>query len=331
MSKTDHQNKKIEEQLKKLRAELDLLSNIMSGSTKGKSNTSDKARIDSKNKGNDRARGSKKTTGNNKPAENSSSASSHHGSENKHKGSSKKDKKSHSERKKRKKEDTKKGASTTSPLEKRMSERTLEVELQDSAQVPHKPSTTNGLSGGGTTGTAVSDANGASSNFTQESNRGADSVSDIFGLFDGEDMVTPEGVGYEVPPNYAAKSKLVYGDNLSMYTEGNRVLFKQVGKEPRERHQGEVTKEGDVWYVSVKGRQFVLSSAAMAFNNIEPGAKIWVLLPEDNENVPFATFDETATAEDISDANSKGSENSKKNATTLKDIPLDKMLDDDLR
>ena len=52
----------------------------------------------------------------------------------------------------------------------------------------------------------------------------------IEGVFDGQNMVGPDGKLYSVPANYASKSKLVEGDmmKLTISPDGS-FIYKQVG------------------------------------------------------------------------------------------------------
>src|SRR3989338_71121 len=66
------------------------------------------------------------------------------------------------------------------------------------------------------------------------------SVSDggkvIEGVFDGQNMVGPDGKQYPVPANYASKSKLVVGDVLKLtIAEDGSFIYKQIG--PIERRK----------------------------------------------------------------------------------------------
>jgi hypothetical protein len=61
----------------------------------------------------------------------------------------------------------------------------------------------------------------------------------IEGVFDGQNMIGADGQQYDVPANYASKSKLVEGDILKL-TIGNRgnFIFKQIKPIERERRVG---------------------------------------------------------------------------------------------
>lgn len=66
----------------------------------------------------------------------------------------------------------------------------------------------------------------------------------IEGVFDGQNMIGPDGKQYSVPANYASKSKLVEGDilKLTIATDGSFV-FKQIQPIERERLIGKLVKD----------------------------------------------------------------------------------------
>src|SRR3989344_3463282 len=58
----------------------------------------------------------------------------------------------------------------------------------------------------------------------------------IEGVFDGQNMVGPDGKLYSVPANYASKSKLVEGDLLKLtISPDGSFIYKQIGPVERER------------------------------------------------------------------------------------------------
>src|SRR3989338_7742790 len=62
------------------------------------------------------------------------------------------------------------------------------------------------------------------------------SVRVIEGVFNGEKMVGPDGLEYNMPANYASKSKLVEGDILKLtISQDGSFIYKQIG--PIERKQ----------------------------------------------------------------------------------------------
>ena len=61
----------------------------------------------------------------------------------------------------------------------------------------------------------------------------------IEGVFDGQGMVGADGVRYDVPQNYASKSKLVEGDILKLLVKSDgSYVFKQIGPVERRRLTG---------------------------------------------------------------------------------------------
>ena len=65
----------------------------------------------------------------------------------------------------------------------------------------------------------------------------------IEGVFDGENMIGPDGKQYSVPANYASKSKLVEGDILKLTITGSGTfVYKQIGPIERARIVGELER-----------------------------------------------------------------------------------------
>src|SRR3989304_4536345 len=50
----------------------------------------------------------------------------------------------------------------------------------------------------------------------------------VSGYFDGVYLIGEDGSKYEVPANYAAKSRIVFGDTLKMIEEDGKKLFKKI-------------------------------------------------------------------------------------------------------
>src|SRR3989344_7540515 len=66
----------------------------------------------------------------------------------------------------------------------------------------------------------------------------------IEGVFDGQNMIGPDGKKYSIPANYASKSKLVEGDilKLTIDTQGN-FIYKQIGPIERTRLIGTLVED----------------------------------------------------------------------------------------
>lgn len=116
-------------------------------------------------------------------------------------------------------------------------------------------------------------------------------VDGVIGEFDGMAMITKEGERYEVPANYAAKSKLVYGDVLKLIEEDGKKLFKQIERVNRKKVEGILTKKEGEWYMLTDRGAYRVSDAAAEYQNAVLNAEVTAYLPEDNPDAPFATID----------------------------------------
>lgn len=112
------------------------------------------------------------------------------------------------------------------------------------------------------------------------------------GYFDGLHMVTEEGEKVEVPVNYAAKSKLIFGDKLKLIEEEGKQVYKQIDKFPRQKVFGVLTKKEGKWYLISETNTYKISDAAAEFNQAQVNEKAYAVVPEGNLNVPYAALDE---------------------------------------
>ncbi len=125
----------------------------------------------------------------------------------------------------------------------------------------------------------------------QETRKDYSQVPGDEGVYDGFHLVKTDGTKIEVPANYAAKSRLVWGDTLKMIEEEGKKLFKQIAKSPRKRVEGVLNKKEGKWYVLAETGSYRVSDVAVDFNNLQIGDKVTILIPENNLNAPFATLD----------------------------------------
>lgn len=105
----------------------------------------------------------------------------------------------------------------------------------------------------------------------------------VDGVFDGESMIGEDGRKYQVPPNYASKSKLVEGDMLRLtITDNGRFIFKQKGPIERQRVMGTLTldEQQNEWRVIANGNKYKVLPASVSYYKGAPGDDIVVLLPE---------------------------------------------------
>ena len=104
----------------------------------------------------------------------------------------------------------------------------------------------------------------------------------VEGVFNGFAMVGEDGRQYQVPPNYASKSKLVQGDRLKLVIRSNgQFMYKQTSPVDRERQVGvlERNPEGDQYCVRVGERRYNVLTASVTYYRGREGDEAALLLP----------------------------------------------------
>lgn len=106
----------------------------------------------------------------------------------------------------------------------------------------------------------------------------------IEGVFAGDKMIGADGASYDIPPNYASKSKLVEGDILKLtVTSSGKFIYKQIGPIARKRMVGElaVDAEHDEYWVVADTNKWRILKASVTYFKGEPGNKAAFLIPQD--------------------------------------------------
>ncbi len=107
----------------------------------------------------------------------------------------------------------------------------------------------------------------------------------IEGVFDGQNMVGPDGKQYPVPANYASKSKLVVGDVLKLtIADDGSFIYKQIGPVERRKVLGilSVDERGD-FKVIAEGKSFKVLTASLTYFKSEPGDEVTIVVPQEGE------------------------------------------------
>jgi len=139
------------------------------------------------------------------------------------------------------------------------------------------------------------------------------------GIFDGEYLVSKEGIKYEVPKSYSAKSLLIVGDELKKYTEDGQEKFKIVNKIPRKKVKGILSKKDGKYYVLLENnKSYILSKSAVEFRNLKQGDEVIVVISETENNSDYAAIDKlapkpTPQTESKKSTDSKNNKNNKEN------------------
>jgi len=108
----------------------------------------------------------------------------------------------------------------------------------------------------------------------------------IEGVFDGENMIGPDGKQYSVPANYASKSKLVEGDILKLtITATGTFVYKQIGPIERARVVGALERSASSEYFALAdGKRWRLLTASVTYYKGESGDEIVILVPKNGDS-----------------------------------------------
>ncbi len=110
-----------------------------------------------------------------------------------------------------------------------------------------------------------------------------DNTKIIEGIFDGQNMLGPDGKQYSVPANYASKSKLVEGDRLKLtIMPDGSFIYKQIGPVDRQRLIGTLMRDDTTndYVVVTSDRTFRVLLASVTYFKGDVGDEVVVLIPK---------------------------------------------------
>lgn len=114
----------------------------------------------------------------------------------------------------------------------------------------------------------------------------------IEGVFDGQNMMGPDGKTYPVPANYASKSKLVEGDILKLaIADDGGLIYKQIGPVARRQLIGTLVQHDGMHYVEANGREYRVLLASVTYFKAKLGDQISIIVPEDNREAEWAAIE----------------------------------------
>lgn len=126
----------------------------------------------------------------------------------------------------------------------------------------------------------------------------------IEGVFDGEQMIGPDGKKYKVPANYASKSKLVEGDILKLTINASgEFIYKQIKPTDRQHLKGvlKLDEESENFYVLAEGRDYKVLTASVTYFKGASGDEAIIITP-DRKNSRWAAI-ENIIKEEIKQSN----------------------------
>lgn len=104
------------------------------------------------------------------------------------------------------------------------------------------------------------------------------------GVFDGQNMIGADGQQYDVPANYASKSKLVEGDILKLTINNlGSFVYKQIKPIDRMRIVGELAQDDQSlqFYAQADGKKWKLLTASVTYYKGEAGDEVIFLIPSE--------------------------------------------------
>ncbi len=120
----------------------------------------------------------------------------------------------------------------------------------------------------------------------------ADDGNIVEGVFDGENMIGPDGKEYSIPANYASKSKLVEGDILKLTILNNGTfIYKQIGPIDRDRIIAVLEKGPNGQFIaSFEGKKWRVLTASVTYFKGNVGDEVIILVPK-NADSQWAAVD----------------------------------------
>jgi bifunctional DNA-binding transcriptional regulator/antitoxin component of YhaV-PrlF toxin-antitoxin module len=107
----------------------------------------------------------------------------------------------------------------------------------------------------------------------------------IEGVFDGQNMLGPDGKQYPVPANYASKSKLIEGDILKLtIADDGSFIYKQIGPVERRKMLGVLVQDerGD-YRVLAEGKPYRVLLASLTYFKSDVGDEVTIIVPQETD------------------------------------------------
>jgi len=110
----------------------------------------------------------------------------------------------------------------------------------------------------------------------------------VEGVFDGGQMIGPDGKKYSIPANYCSKSKLVEGDILKLIIKKDgSFVYKQIGPVERKRIKGTLNKDPMTGEFKVRTpeRTYRVLKASVTYFHGNDNDEAIILVPQDGESI----------------------------------------------
>ncbi|MDD5693304.1 MAG: hypothetical protein PHU86_02450 [Patescibacteria group bacterium] len=107
----------------------------------------------------------------------------------------------------------------------------------------------------------------------------------VEGVFNGQVMVGADDKEYQVPANYASKSKLVEGDTLKLTIgDDGSFMFKQIAPTERKKIIGILSQSDGTYTVNAEGKNYKVLQASITYYKGEPGDQATIIIPKEHDS-----------------------------------------------
>jgi len=131
----------------------------------------------------------------------------------------------------------------------------------------------------------------------------------VEGVFNGQEMVGADNKEYQVPANYASKSKLVEGDTLKLTIgDDGSFMFKQIAPMERRKIIGVLSQSDGTYTVNAEGKNYKVLQASITYYKGEPGDQVTIIVPKEHE-ATWAAVENVIKKADIVAEQNQGSDN----------------------
>ncbi|MFA6410236.1 MAG: hypothetical protein WCW26_01515 [Candidatus Buchananbacteria bacterium] len=109
----------------------------------------------------------------------------------------------------------------------------------------------------------------------------------VEGVFTGEKMIAGDGIEYNIPANYASKSKLVEGDILKLtISRDGSFIYKQIGPVERKQLVANLAHNAATgeWIASLDNQRWKLLPASVTYFHGLPGDEVVIIISKEGKS-----------------------------------------------
>lgn len=120
-------------------------------------------------------------------------------------------------------------------------------------------------------------------NSNDEKSTGGDFAQIVEGIYDGQYLIDKNKRKFNVPENYASKSKLVEGDILKLIiTSDGSFIFKQIEPIEREKKLAKIKRKNNNLCAYCDGKYYNLLKASLSYFKAKEGDEATIIVAKNN-------------------------------------------------